>query len=132
MTESNQHWAETEKMAALRIEQANSLLEKVNQGSGMSFDAFVTSDLAQWLLEKVKHGDFVDPGEAIYYLLQEVKELEPHQDLRQELLKRQLEESSKGPFLDGQEVMRNLQEKMNEPLPETVTWKTIKNKKKLI
>ena len=53
MVEKNQHWVETKETARMRIEQATTLLDKVNQGSGMSFNVFVTSDLAQWLLEKV-------------------------------------------------------------------------------
>ncbi len=62
-------------------------------------------------------------------MLQEVKELEPHYDLKNELLKRQLEEAEKGPFTDGAEVFKKLREKMKKPLPETVAWQKIDNSK---
>lgn len=132
MTDENKHWVETELSAKKRIEQANFLLEKIKQESGMSFEVFVTPDLAQWLLEKVKRGDFIDPAETAYYLLQEAQELEPHKDLRREILKRKLEEAMKGPFYDGDEVMKKLREQMKEPIPETVIWEKIENQREFI
>ena len=76
------HPIETKLTAKKRIDQSKSLRQEVKKGCGMSFEAFLPSRLADWILEKVENGVFIAPSEAVFYLLQEVKELEPHHDLR--------------------------------------------------
>ena len=43
-----------------------------------------------------KQGVFVDPSEAVFVMLGEQKDLEPHDDLRREILRRSLEADFKG------------------------------------
>ncbi len=78
--------------------------------------------LADWILEKVENGVFIDPSEAVFYLLQEVKELEPHHDLRKQLLQRKLDEAQKGPFIDGEKVFHNLKEQLEKTPSLPVKW----------
>ncbi|GAB4200718.1 MAG: hypothetical protein Tsb002_36970 [Wenzhouxiangellaceae bacterium] len=125
----NQHWAETEETAAMRIEQAKVLRRKAAQGSGLSFEGFLTPDLAEWILAMVETGEFIDPGEAVYVLMQQAKELNPHEDLRKELLNRMLQEAADSPHppISGEEAFERLKKIIKEPMPETVRWKKIDN-----
>src|SRR3546814_4046833 len=49
--------------------------------------------MADWLLAQVERGHFVDPSEAVFAIVQNFIEMEPHRDLRDELLRRILDES---------------------------------------
>jgi hypothetical protein len=55
----------------------------------LRFQAFLPPILALWILDRIERGVFTDPSEAVFVLLDEARELElePHQHLRQELLK---------------------------------------------
>ncbi len=127
----NKHWVESEETAQMRIEQAQALRKKVAEGSGLSFETYLTPDQAEWILEKVEKGLFVDPCEAVFVIMQEAKELEPHKDLRDELLRRSLQEAEDDPRppIPGEEVFARLSEKMRQPRPETVIWQKIDNSK---
>jgi len=41
----------------------------------------------RWLLDRIEQGVFLDPSEAVFVILSEHQELEPHADMR-EILKR--------------------------------------------
>jgi len=56
------------------------------RAGGLRFEAYLTGDQADWLLERVEHGMFVDPSEAVLAIVQNFIEMEPHRDLRDELL----------------------------------------------
>src|SRR3546814_4375300 len=49
--------------------------------------------MAGWLLWQVWRGIFIDPSEAVFAIVQNFIEMEPHRDLRDELLRRILDES---------------------------------------
>lgn len=127
--QKNRHWAETEETAAMRVEQAKALRRKAAQGSGLSFEVFLTPDLAEWILSMVEMGEFIDPGEAVYVLMQQAKELSPHDDLRKELLSRMLQaaEDNPSPLIPGEEAFERLEDIIKEPVQETVVWKKIDN-----
>jgi hypothetical protein len=58
-----------------------------------------------------RRGDFFDPSEAAFVLLGEAKDLEPHADLRRELLKRSCERTAGEQTIPAEEVRRTLCEK---------------------
>lgn len=129
MKEENLRWPETKETAQLRIEQARRLKKQARDG-GLKFEAFLPSDIAEWVLEMVEQGEFIDPSEAVFVLMKQAKELHPHRDLRKELLKRSIEEGAKGPFIDGEEAMESLRKRI-ESRTETVIWQKIDQDYKL-
>ena len=68
----------------------------LNEG-GLRFEAYLPPKLALWLLDLIEQGTFLDLSEAMFVILGEHKELEPHADLRQELLKRSIEAAADDP-----------------------------------
>ena len=125
----NKHWMESDETAKMRIDQAKALREKVAKGSGLSFETYLVPSQAEWILKMVEDGIFVDPSETIFVLMQEAQELSAHEDLRTELLNRSLQKSidDPRPGIPAEEVMKEMEEKMKEPRPETVTWEKIDN-----
>jgi Arc/MetJ-type ribon-helix-helix transcriptional regulator len=123
----NKHWVEDDKTAKMRIEQAKTLRKKVAKGSGLSFEAYLTPSLAEWVLGMVEEGDFFDPSEAIFVLMQEVKNLYDHDDLRAELFKRSMQKAMDDPRppIPADEVFKRLKKKNKKPRPETAVWKKI-------
>ena len=71
------------------IAQARTLREQARKG-GLRFEAYLPPNLAEWVLDLVEEGVFTDPGEAVFVILGEHKDLEPHADLREEILRRSL------------------------------------------
>jgi antitoxin ParD1/3/4 len=121
----------TAKMRASSIAQAKALRKQAKKG-GLRFNAYVPPRLAAWLLGLIEQGVFMDPSEAVFVILEEHRELEPHKDLRQELLKRLLQSAidDPRPSIAGEEFFEKLRKKLAKPLPETATWK--KSRKKAI
>ena len=50
------------------IAQAKALREQACKG-GLSFEVFLPSGLAEWVLDFVERGVFVDPSEAVFVML---------------------------------------------------------------
>jgi len=69
-----------------------------------------------WLLERIEKGAFLDPSEATFVLLGEQEELEPHIDLRRELLRRSLDGAINDPrpSLPAKQVLMS-SEKTSQP-----------------
>jgi hypothetical protein len=90
--------------------QAKALREQARKG-GLRFEAYLPSGLADWMLDMIERGIFTDPSEAVFVILGEHKELQPHRDLRDELLRRMIEASidDPGPWLTSDEVMAELE-----------------------
>jgi antitoxin ParD1/3/4 len=67
---------------------------------------------------------FADPSEAVFVLLGEQNDLEPHADLRQESMRRLLQAAMDGPRpgTPAEEVLERLQQKMAGPSPEPAVW----------
>jgi|MDTC01.1.fsa_nt_gb antitoxin ParD1/3/4 len=105
------------------VEQAKRLRNHVNEG-GLRFEAYLPPSLALWLLDLIEQGKFLDPSEAVFVILGEHKELEPHADLRQELLKRSIQAAADDPRpgISGEEIKARLREKFKNPLPEPARW----------
>jgi hypothetical protein len=105
------------------VEQAGRLRDQAEKG-GLRFEAYLPSGLAVWLLDRVERGLFRDPSEAVFVLLTEARELEPHADLRRELLKRSIQASidDPRPTIPHDEAMAELREELDRPLPDPATW----------
>lgn len=114
-------WPSVEEKAK-NVAQAMALREQAKVG-GMRFSVYLPPGLAEWLLGLVEKGTFVDPSEAVFVMLQDAKELEPHHDLRRELLVRMLQaaEDDPRPPMPGEEVFKLLREKCISP-PEPAVW----------
>lgn len=107
-------------------DQAKALREQARAG-GLRFEAYLTGDQADWLLERVERGMFVDPSEAVFAIVQNFRELEPHRDLRNELLGRMLDASaadleSARPI---DEVFDERRQRHAQPRPEPARWEKI-------
>ncbi len=86
----NIHPFETEESANLRIEQARRLKPLVRE-NGLKFEVFLPTNLGTWVLDMIEEGRFLDPSEAVFVMMGLAKDLDPHQDLKDELLKRELD-----------------------------------------
>src|SRR3546814_8096212 len=92
-------------------DQAKALREQARAG-GLRFEAYLNGDQADWLLERIERGMFADPYEAVFAIVKNFIDMEPHPDLRNELLrkilcgsiKRGLEDAEAGRVRDAAEV----------------------------
>ena len=105
------------------VEQAKQLRDQAAKG-GLRFEAYLPPSLALWLLDLIEQDTFLDPSEAVFVILGEHEELEPHADLRQELLKRRIQAAADDPRpgIPLEEVMEHLRELNKEPRQEPATW----------
>jgi len=106
------------------IAQAEALREQARNG-GLRFEVFLPSGLAEWVLDFVERGVFVDPSEAVFVILGEHKDLEPHGDLRTEILKRSLDASINDPRppIPLDEFKKKMAERMAKPRSEPAVWR---------
>ena len=104
--------------------QAQELCDRAREGS-LRFQAYLPPEIALWLLDHVENGTFHDPSEAAFVLLREAKELEPHADLRSELLKRMILEAADHPrpTIPVGEVKARFEAIRKSPRPEPAVWK---------
>jgi hypothetical protein len=116
-------WNGPEAKAA-RIAQARALKAQAGKG-GLRFEAYLPPGLAEWLLDLIERGVFADPAEAGFVIFGEHRELEPHADLRRELLSRSCQAAmvDPRPSLSGDEVEKHFQELSAAPLPESAVWR---------
>ena len=105
------------------VEQAKQLRDQAAKG-GLRFEAYLPPSLALWLLDRIEQGKFLDPSEAVFVIMGEHMELEPHADLRRELLKRSIKAAADDPRpgISGEEIKARLREKFKNPLPEPARW----------
>jgi len=104
-------------------EQAHALRDQARVG-GVRFEAYLPGRLADWLLEQVENGHFADPAEAVFVMVGLFRDLEPHQDLRDELLRRKLQAAMDDPrpAKAASEVFDALERRYAEPLPPPARW----------
>ena len=104
------------------IAQANALRDQARKG-GLRFEVFLPPGLAEWVLGFVARGVFADPSEAVFVMLGEQRDLEPHADLRQEILKRSLQTALEdlGPNLSAEEVEEEIR-KLGGSREEPAVW----------
>ena len=111
------------------IAQARTLREQARKG-GLRFEAYLPSSLAEWLLDLAEEGVFTDPGEAVFVILGEHKDLEPHADLREEILRRTLQAAmvDPRPGFTAAEVNERFGKLMSEPRAEPALWRQRKDR----
>jgi Arc/MetJ-type ribon-helix-helix transcriptional regulator len=116
-------WFSPETLARLKAQGAT--LREQAQAGGLRFEAYLPPRLADWLLAHVERGTFGDPSEAVFVMLGEQEELEPHADLRRELLKRSVQAAmdEPGPRIPAEEVFKEVRERAKKPLPEPAVWR---------
>ena len=116
-------WDSPEAKAA-RIAQATALRQQAGKG-GLRFEVYLPPDLAQWLLGLIERGVFTDPSEAAFVILGEHRDLEPHADLRRELLSRSLQAviDDPRPSLSGDELEKHLRDLCDTPMMEAAVWR---------
>lgn len=124
MTEDAPNDWRTADERASDIAQAKELREQARKG-GLRFEAYLPPGLAEWLLDFVERGVFTDPSEAAFVILGEHKDLEPHADLRTEILRRSLEAAINDPRppIPGKEAMARIARKLAEPRAEPALWR---------
>jgi hypothetical protein len=69
-------WPSAEQKAK-NIAQAKALRVQAEKG-GLRFSAYLPPGLADWLLGLIEKGTFHDPSEAVFVILGEHQDLEPH------------------------------------------------------
>lgn len=106
------------------IEHAKALREQARAG-GLRFEAYLPPELAEWLLDQVERGVFVDPGEAVFVMLTEQRDLEPHGDLREEILRRSCQAAidDPRPRIPHHEVKTRLERLAETPRAEPAVWR---------
>jgi antitoxin ParD1/3/4 len=111
------------------IAQAKALREQASKG-GLRFEVFLPSGLAEWVLDLVAEGVFTDPSEAVFVILGEHRELEPHADLREEILRRTLQARMDDPHpgFTLEEVEDHFDKLSREPRPEPAVWRRWKDR----
>lgn len=116
-------WPSAEEKAK-SIAQAKALRKQAQKG-GLRFDAYLPPELADWLLDLIERAIFSSPSEAVFVILGEHRELEPHADLRRELLERILQSSidDPRPGIPAEEFYKNMRKKLAAPVPEPAMWK---------
>jgi hypothetical protein len=74
------------------------------------FEAYLPPNVADWLMGLIEAGTFADPSEAAFVILREHHELEPHRDLREEILRRRLHAAldDPSPMIPHKEVLAEL------------------------
>lgn len=103
--------------------QAAALRDQARAG-GLRFEAYLPPSLADWLLDRIERGMFADPSEAVFAIVGNFRDLEPHRDLRDALLGRMLAASAaelESPR-PAEAVFAELRDKMTEPRPDPAQW----------
>jgi hypothetical protein len=103
--------------------QAAALRDQARAG-GLRFEAYLTKDQADWLLEQIERGRFADPSEAVFLTVQNFIEMEPHGDLRDELLRRRIQAAidDPRPGIPHEEVCAKIEQWIAKPRPESARW----------
>lgn len=104
-------------------DKARSLRDQATK-AGLRFEAFLPSHLALWLLDKIEQGEFIDPAQATYELLKQTRELEPHADLRHELMKRGIQAAIDDPRppINAEEMREKIAEMARHPPETAAVW----------
>src|SRR5437762_1070508 len=109
---------------AARMAQAKALRDQAAKG-GLRFEAYLPPDLAEWLLDLIERGVFADPCEAVFVIMGEHRDLEPHTDLRRELLSRSLKAAidDPRPSISGEAIEKHLLGLFDTRMSEAAVWR---------
>jgi hypothetical protein len=100
---------------AAQQEQAARLKEHAAK-AGLKFEAYLVPGMAEWALEQVEKGHFIDPSEVAFVAMQQFMELQKYPDVGRELLRRMLQASidDPRPSIPAEEVFASLKEHIKE------------------
>jgi len=73
-TSNKKLWMESDETARQRVEQAR--VKPQSSRGGLKFEAYLTPDLAVWVLDMVEQGIFLDPSEAVFVFMGQAKDME--------------------------------------------------------
>jgi antitoxin ParD1/3/4 len=92
---------------------------------GLRFEAYLPPGLAEWLIDLIASGVFTDPSEATFVMLGEQQELEPHSDLREELMRRSCQAAldDPRPGITTEEMQERLRAWSSAPRVEPAVWR---------
>jgi len=105
------------------IAQAKALRDRAREG-GLRFEAFLPPGLAEWVLDLVARGAFTSPSDAACVMLGVQRDLEPHADLRREILKRSVQAAIDDPRppISAEELRERMGRRSEAPRPEPAVW----------
>ena len=105
------------------IAQARALRDQAREG-GLRFEAFLPPGLAEWVLDLVARGVFTSPSDAAFVMLGVQRDLEPHADLRLEILKRSVQAAIDDPRppISAEELRERMRRRSEAPRPEPAVW----------
>ena len=97
----------------------------LSTAGGLRFEAYLPGDMADWLLAQVEQGHFVDPSEAVFAIVGNFHDLEPHRDLRDELLRRLLQAAvdDPRPGIPHEQVQAEMARRRVEPRTAPARWR---------
>jgi len=109
--------------SARNIAQAKALKEQAKE-AGLRFEVYLPPQLAEWLLGLIENETFASPSHATSVLLEAQRELEPHHDLRSELLKRRLAAATDDPSpgVPAEEVLAQMRARMAASHKPPAVW----------
>lgn len=119
-TDEHSDWRSADQRAT-DVAQAKALRDQASQ-SGLRFEVYLPASLAKWVLDFVERGVFIDPSEAVFVMLGEQKDLEPHADLREEILRRSLEAAKKETPISTEEFRSRIEHLETKPRAEPAVW----------
>lgn len=96
--------------------QAKALREQARAGE-LSFEAYLTNDLADWLLEQIERGRFADPREAVFLIVKNFIDMEPHR------LQARIDDPRPG--IPHEEVSAEIERWISQPLPDAARWQKV-------
>jgi antitoxin ParD1/3/4 len=106
------------------IKQAKALRDQAKAG-GLRFQVYLPGGLCEWLLDQIEQGVFVDPSEAVFVMLTEQRDLEPHADLREEILRRSCQAAIDDPRrIPHEEVVERMRALTTAPRRELARWRS--------
>lgn len=113
-TKNNLAPLETDDNAQKRIDQVRALREQASKG-GLTFEGYLTPDLALWVLDKIENGLFLDPGEAVSTYADQAKEIEPYPDIHRQIQNCIVQNGIKSGVAEGISAHEFIEELLNNP-----------------
>lgn len=107
----------------LGADQAKRILESgaIQRGASLKVELLLQPRQAEWILNKVVDRTYFSPSDALFHILTEYREIEPHNDIRQEVLRRSLDAVSLENTVPLEDVLKEF-----DKIPERhqpVEWK---------
>src|SRR3546814_19246166 len=108
-----------------RSTRTDTLLPDTTLFLSLRFEAYLPPALADWLLEPIERVMFADPSEAVFAIVGNFRDLEPHRDLRDALLRRlwQAAVDDPRPGTPHEQVQAEMARRRVEPRAAPARWR---------